>query len=241
MPKGTEEEEHDASFKLSTFRDRYKACTLRDHARSGKPSQQARTAPVCCLQNLESDSPACAVTASPEPPPGSGVLKLCPGCAVTALLERHPLARYLDRPPGGYRGVIAQRLRGCRGCCSFPQGTFMTAGGYTRERGIEAIRDGSADLVAYGRLFLANPDLPERFALDAPLNAYDRSTFYSSDPVCCAFSFGGVPAKQPPLFPVCVLTLHSGGHTVVQDRCLLVAGACASAHRTKSAHLLSNA
>ena len=72
----------------------------------------------------------------------------------------------------------------------------MSAGGYTRERGIEAIRDGSADLIAYGRLFLANPDLPERFALDAPLNPYDRSTFYSSDPVCCAFSFGGVPAKS---------------------------------------------
>lgn len=57
----------------------------------------------------------------------------------------------------------------------------MSAGGYTRERGIAAIRDGGADLIAFGRLFLANPDLPERFAVDAPLNAYDRSTFYTSD------------------------------------------------------------
>lgn len=113
----------------------------------------------------------------------------------------------------------------------------MSAGGYTRERGIEAIRDGSADLIAYGRLFLANPDLPERFALDAPLNPYDRSTFYSSDPVCCAFSFGGVPAKQLPLLTLCVLVLHLGGCAVVQVRCLLVAGTCACAHRTRSAHL----
>lgn len=40
-----------------------------------------------------------------------------------------------------------------------------------------------ADLVAYGRLFLANPDLPTRFELDASLNKYNRETFYTSDPV----------------------------------------------------------
>ncbi|GAA0150611.1 oxidoreductase [Lithospermum erythrorhizon] len=41
-----------------------------------------------------------------------------------------------------------------------------------------------ADVVVYGRLFLANPDLPKRFELDEPLNKYDRGTFYpTSDPV----------------------------------------------------------
>ncbi|KAM0911695.1 hypothetical protein ACQ4PT_013304 [Festuca glaucescens] len=39
------------------------------------------------------------------------------------------------------------------------------------------------DLVAYGRMFLANPDLPKRFELGAALNKYDRSTFYTQDPV----------------------------------------------------------
>ena len=39
------------------------------------------------------------------------------------------------------------------------------------------------DLVAFGRFFLANPDLPKRFKLDAPLNKYNRDTFYTSDPV----------------------------------------------------------
>ncbi|CAD5312201.1 unnamed protein product [Arabidopsis thaliana] len=49
-------------------------------------------------------------------------------------------------------------------------GTFIVAGGYTREDGNKAVAEGRTDLVAYGRLFLANPDLPKRFELNAPLN-----------------------------------------------------------------------
>ncbi|KAL9670815.1 hypothetical protein QQ045_008373 [Rhodiola kirilowii] len=63
------------------------------------------------------------------------------------------------------------------------QGTFLVAGGYDREDGNNAIAESRADLVVYGRLFLANPDLPKRFALNAPLNKYNRETFYTSDPV----------------------------------------------------------
>ena len=37
------------------------------------------------------------------------------------------------------------------------------------------------DLVAYGRVFVSNPDLPRRFASKAELNPYDRSTFYGGD------------------------------------------------------------
>ncbi|GAV75961.1 Oxidored_FMN domain-containing protein [Cephalotus follicularis] len=62
-------------------------------------------------------------------------------------------------------------------------GTFIAAGGYEREDGNKAVAEGRADLVAYGRLFLANPDLPRRFELDAPLNKYNRNTFYIADPV----------------------------------------------------------
>jgi len=57
-------------------------------------------------------------------------------------------------------------------------GTLIAAGGYDREEGNAVLASGDADLVAYGRLFIANPDLPERFALNAPLNEPDRSTFY---------------------------------------------------------------
>ncbi|XP_057436774.1 putative 12-oxophytodienoate reductase 11 [Lotus japonicus] len=62
-------------------------------------------------------------------------------------------------------------------------GTFIVAGGYNRSEGNRVIASGGADLVAYGRLFLANPDLPRRFQLDAELNEADRSTFYTTDPV----------------------------------------------------------
>ncbi|KAI3714057.1 hypothetical protein L1987_72647 [Smallanthus sonchifolius] len=62
-------------------------------------------------------------------------------------------------------------------------GTFIAAGGYRRENGNDAIAQDRADLIGYGRLFLANPDLPKRFELDAPLNKYERDTFYTGDPV----------------------------------------------------------
>ncbi|KAK1403700.1 12-oxophytodienoate reductase 2 [Heracleum sosnowskyi] len=62
-------------------------------------------------------------------------------------------------------------------------GTFIVAGGYDREDGNNAVAENCTDLVAFGRQFLANPDLPKRFELNAPLNKYDRSTFYLSDPV----------------------------------------------------------
>lgn len=63
------------------------------------------------------------------------------------------------------------------------KGTFMVAGGYDREDGNKAVVEDRADLVVYGRLFLANPDLPKRFELNAPLNKYNRETFYISDPI----------------------------------------------------------
>ncbi|KAK4385613.1 12-oxophytodienoate reductase 1 [Sesamum angolense] len=63
------------------------------------------------------------------------------------------------------------------------KGTFIVAGGYNRDDGNEVIARGGADLVAFGRLFLANPDLPTRFELNSGLNKYDRNTFYTHDPV----------------------------------------------------------
>ncbi|XP_071725176.1 putative 12-oxophytodienoate reductase 11 [Rutidosis leptorrhynchoides] len=62
-------------------------------------------------------------------------------------------------------------------------GTFIVAGGYEEEDGNKAIAENRTDLIAYGRRFLSNPDLPKRFEIHAPLNKYDRSTFYTSDPV----------------------------------------------------------
>ncbi|KAH7541940.1 hypothetical protein FEM48_Zijuj02G0020600 [Ziziphus jujuba var. spinosa] len=62
-------------------------------------------------------------------------------------------------------------------------GTFMASGGYTRELGLKSLADDEADLISYGRLFISNPDLVLRFKLNAPLNKYNRQTFYAKDPV----------------------------------------------------------
>jgi N-ethylmaleimide reductase len=43
------------------------------------------------------------------------------------------------------------------------------------------VASGHADAVAFGRQFIANPDLPERFRKGATLNRYDRATFYGGD------------------------------------------------------------
>ncbi|KAI3774169.1 hypothetical protein L1987_48713 [Smallanthus sonchifolius] len=63
------------------------------------------------------------------------------------------------------------------------KGTFISAGGYDMEDGNNVVAENRTDLVAYGRLFLANPDLPKRFELNAPLNKYNRETFYTPDPI----------------------------------------------------------
>ena len=57
-------------------------------------------------------------------------------------------------------------------------GLVMTNGGYDRQTGNEAIASGAIDLVAYGKSFIANPDLPKRFKLNAGLNIPDTSSFY---------------------------------------------------------------
>lgn len=60
-------------------------------------------------------------------------------------------------------------------------GKVISAGGYVRDTANAAITEGRADAIAFGRLFIANPDLPRRLRLGAPLNRYDRSTFYGGD------------------------------------------------------------
>lgn len=60
-------------------------------------------------------------------------------------------------------------------------GPMITAGGYTPEMGAAAVERGLADAVSFGRMFIANPDLPERIRTGAPLNAFDRSTAYAGD------------------------------------------------------------
>jgi N-ethylmaleimide reductase len=60
-------------------------------------------------------------------------------------------------------------------------GNVILAGGFTGETADAAVASGRAAAVAFGRTFIANPDLPTRLRLGAPLNPYDRSTFYGGD------------------------------------------------------------
>jgi N-ethylmaleimide reductase len=56
--------------------------------------------------------------------------------------------------------------------------TLIVNGGYTREKGDTVLAEKAADLVAFGTLFIANPDLPQRLAVNAPLNQPEPATFY---------------------------------------------------------------
>jgi N-ethylmaleimide reductase len=58
------------------------------------------------------------------------------------------------------------------------KGVYIVNYGYTRDSGNAALAAGDADMVAFGVPFLANPDLVQRFAQNAPLNAPDQATFY---------------------------------------------------------------
>jgi len=58
------------------------------------------------------------------------------------------------------------------------QGPLIAAGGFEANTAEATVSKGDADLIAFGRHFIANPDLPKRIKLGLPFNRYDRSTFY---------------------------------------------------------------
>jgi N-ethylmaleimide reductase len=72
-----------------------------------------------------------------------------------------------DRPP-----MAAAMLKPIFG------GPIIAAGGFDGDSAEAIIARGDADLVAFGRHFIANPDLPARLRKKLPLSPYDRSTFY---------------------------------------------------------------
>ena len=59
---------------------------------------------------------------------------------------------------------------------------LISAGGWDPENCWDVVERGDADALAFGRLFLANPDFVERLREGKPMNAYDRSTFYGPTP-----------------------------------------------------------
>jgi N-ethylmaleimide reductase len=58
------------------------------------------------------------------------------------------------------------------------KGVLISAGGYSAETAKEAVESGLSDAVAFGRLYISNPDLVRRVKEEKELNKYDRATFY---------------------------------------------------------------
>ena len=63
----------------------------------------------------------------------------------------------------------------------FYKGSVIVNGGIGPQEASSLVANGSADAVAFGRAFLANPDLPERIRVSAPLNEFDYATAYGGD------------------------------------------------------------
>lgn len=121
--------------------------------------------------------------------PGRVGIRLSPG-PVQDAFDSDPAALYghlvreLDRRTLAYVHVIEAPVEGLDygELRRAFRGVYIANGGYTRERAVQAVEAGRADAVAFGRPFIANPDLVERLRRDAPLNEPDRATFYGGGP-----------------------------------------------------------
>ena len=103
------------------------------------------------------------------------------------------LAEELNRFGLAYLHIIEPRIKGNvliaegQGAIAAEQlrkvfkGKIVAAGGFEPDTAEAVVEAGDADLVAFGRHFLSNPDLPKRIQLGLPLNPYDRKTFYTFD------------------------------------------------------------
>ncbi|KAG2135251.1 NADH:flavin oxidoreductase/NADH oxidase [Suillus clintonianus] len=78
----------------------------------------------------------------------------------------------VDAPPQSSNDFLRQIW-----CEEGKSGVFISAGGYTRQTAIETAQD-KGGMVAFGRLYIPNPDLPTRLMCDLPLTKADRATFY---------------------------------------------------------------
>ena len=74
-----------------------------------------------------------------------------------------------------------------------PGSAWIVNNGYDRAMALAAVANGAADLVAFGRPFIANPDLVRRLREDAPLNAPHRETFYGGG----AAGYTDYPTLEP--------------------------------------------
>jgi N-ethylmaleimide reductase len=122
-------------------------------------------------------------------------LRLSPVNSFNSMTDSDPDATFgyvverLNRYGLAYLHVVETDMAGVAGPLGYDRGalrrafkgSYMANGGYGRDSGAQALASGTADLVAFGQPYIANPDLVERFVRSAPLNAPDPATFYGGD------------------------------------------------------------
>ena len=123
-------------------------------------------------------------------------IRLSPGGTTNGAVDENPVATFsaaisgLDtitglaylhivEAPVGTSGPDERAVCATELARSLYRGTLVTTGGYTPEVAEHLLEKECADLVGFGRLFIANPDLVDRIRRHAPLNEPDRSTFYT--------------------------------------------------------------
>lgn len=124
-------------------------------------------------------------------------IRLSPVTPVNDLWDSNPQAVFghlveeLNKRGIAYLHFIEGTTRGPRDLTGFDfalarktfKGAYIANNCYTREMAIEAVESGMADAVAFGRLYISNPDLVQRLKANAPLNEPDVHTFYTPGPV----------------------------------------------------------
>lgn len=126
-------------------------------------------------------------------------VRISPSGQFLGMADSHPeatfdhVAEQLNRFGLAYLHVVEPRVKGSEAIGEGLQpvasarlrkifkGAIMAAGGFEAEEAEAIVARGDAHLVAFGRHFIANPDLPRRLALGLPLNVYDRASFYGGD------------------------------------------------------------
>jgi N-ethylmaleimide reductase len=126
-------------------------------------------------------------------------VRIAPSGTYGSMSDSNPVATFdyvvteLDRLGIAYLHVVEPRIKGIEEIAKgqapiaaqhlrqkFSR-ILIAAGGFIGESAAAIIAAGDADLVAFGRHFISNPDLPERLRRNLPLTRYDRSTFYGGD------------------------------------------------------------
>jgi hypothetical protein len=110
----------------------------------------------------------------------------------------HPDLAYLhfiESREGGHSDEVLQDHESLEPFRAIWKGPFITSGGFTDpKKAIQRCEDSPNNLIAFGRIFIANPDLVERIRNDWPLNKYHRPTFYTHE----VDGYIDYPFYQPP-------------------------------------------